>query len=56
MNPFGTKSMEYTGGTDPNNANHKKGNLDSRLAEADTERRKVRMLLVLYFQTQSYSF
>ncbi|GMH58889.1 hypothetical protein TrVE_jg4133 [Triparma verrucosa] len=40
MNPFGTKSMEYTGGTDPNNANNKKGNLDSRLAAADTERRK----------------
>jgi len=39
-NPFGTKSLEFTGGSDPNNANHKKGNLDSRLAAADTERRK----------------
>jgi len=41
-NPFGTKSLEFTGGSDPNNANHKKGNLEERLAEADTERRKAR--------------
>jgi len=37
-NPFGGKSLEYTGGTDSNNANY--GKLSSRLAEADTERRK----------------
>ena len=29
-NPFGTKSLEFTGGSDPNNANHKKGNLEER--------------------------
>lgn len=38
MNPFGTKSLEYTGGTDPNNANYVK--LSTALQEADTERRK----------------
>jgi SpoVK/Ycf46/Vps4 family AAA+-type ATPase len=41
-NPFGTKSLEYEGGSDPNNANFKKGNLEERLQEADTERRKAR--------------
>jgi len=38
MNPFGTKSLEYQGGTDPNNSNYVK--LSSALQEADTERRK----------------
>jgi len=42
QNPFGTKSMESGAGSDPNSANFKKGNLESRLAEADTERRKAR--------------
>eukprot|EP00520_Triparma_pacifica_P012579 CAMPEP_0118632842 /NCGR_PEP_ID=MMETSP0785-20121206/669_1 /TAXON_ID=91992 /ORGANISM="Bolidomonas pacifica, Strain CCMP 1866" /LENGTH=378 /DNA_ID=CAMNT_0006523657 /DNA_START=138 /DNA_END=1274 /DNA_ORIENTATION=- len=44
MNPFGTKSLEWKGdeSDDPNNANFKKGNLESRLQEADTERRKAR--------------
>lgn len=37
-NPFGTKSLEYTGGDDPNNKNYKK--LSEALNEADTERRK----------------
>eukprot|EP00544_Gedaniella_sp_CCMP2646_P009349 CAMPEP_0202480084 /NCGR_PEP_ID=MMETSP1361-20130828/207_1 /ASSEMBLY_ACC=CAM_ASM_000849 /TAXON_ID=210615 /ORGANISM="Staurosira complex sp., Strain CCMP2646" /LENGTH=471 /DNA_ID=CAMNT_0049107483 /DNA_START=23 /DNA_END=1438 /DNA_ORIENTATION=+ len=36
--PFGGKSLEYTGGNDPNNANY--GKLRDRLQEADTERRK----------------
>ncbi len=36
--PFGGKSLEYTGGDDPNNANY--GKLRDRLQEADTERRK----------------
>lgn len=40
MNPFGTKSLEYQGGTDPNNSNYVK--LSSALQEADTERRKSR--------------
>jgi probable Rubsico expression protein CbbX len=38
-NPFGdTPSLEYTGGSDPNNANYVK--LSDALNEADTERRK----------------
>mmetsp|Transcript_9192 Transcript_9192/g.14129 ORF Transcript_9192/g.14129 Transcript_9192/m.14129 type:complete len:413 (-) Transcript_9192:1852-3090(-) len=37
-NPFGTKSLDYTGGDDPNNKNYKK--LHEALNEADTERRK----------------
>lgn len=38
-NPLGnTKSLEYTGGDDPNNKNYKK--LSQALNEADTERRK----------------
>ncbi|GMI56417.1 hypothetical protein ScalyP_jg7548 [Parmales sp. scaly parma] len=38
---FGTgPSLQFTGGTDPNNKNIKKGNLSERLGEADTERRK----------------
>jgi len=37
-NPFGSKSLEYTGGDDPNNKNYKK--LREALKEADTERRK----------------
>jgi len=40
QNPFGGKSLEYTGGTDPNNANYSK--LSEKLQEADTERRKAR--------------
>jgi len=36
--PFGGKSLDYVGGTDPNDANH--GRLSTRLDEADTERRK----------------
>jgi len=40
--PFAGPSLQYTGGSDPNNANHKTGNLDERLQEADTERRKAR--------------
>lgn len=36
--PFGGKSLEYTGGDDPNSANY--GKLRDRLQEADTERRK----------------
>lgn len=39
-NPFGGKSLEYTGGEDPNNANY--GRLRDNLKEADTERRKAR--------------
>mmetsp|Transcript_5661 Transcript_5661/g.11880 ORF Transcript_5661/g.11880 Transcript_5661/m.11880 type:complete len:410 (-) Transcript_5661:259-1488(-) len=39
-NPFGGKSLEYTGGSDPNNANYVK--LSSALNEADIERRKIR--------------
>jgi hypothetical protein len=38
MNPFGTKSLEYQGGTDPNNKNYVK--LSDALNSADTERRK----------------
>jgi type IV secretory pathway VirB10-like protein len=38
QNPFGGKSLEYTGGTDANNANYSK--LSAKLQEADTERRK----------------
>mmetsp|Transcript_12587 Transcript_12587/g.20988 ORF Transcript_12587/g.20988 Transcript_12587/m.20988 type:complete len:451 (-) Transcript_12587:63-1415(-) len=37
-NPFGAKSLEYTGGDDPNNSNY--GRLTDALNEADTERRK----------------
>ncbi|KAI2489155.1 AAA-family ATPase [Fragilaria crotonensis] len=37
-NPFGTKSLEFTGGDDPNMKNYKK--LGQALMEADTERRK----------------
>jgi len=37
---FGGPSLEYTGGTDPNNKNIKQGNLSDRLEAADTERRK----------------
>lgn len=36
-NPFGTKSLEFTGGSDPN---AKTVRLRDRLAEADVERRK----------------
>ena len=39
-NPFGTKSLDYVGGTDTNDANYRK--LSDRLQEADTERRKAR--------------
>jgi len=45
MNPFGTKSLDVGDanvGEDVNNANFKKGNLEERLQEADTERRKAR--------------
>jgi len=44
QNPFGTKSLEWdeNNTADPNTANIKKGNLESRLQEADTERRKAR--------------
>eukprot|EP00548_Thalassiothrix_antarctica_P007726 CAMPEP_0194130618 /NCGR_PEP_ID=MMETSP0152-20130528/1617_1 /TAXON_ID=1049557 /ORGANISM="Thalassiothrix antarctica, Strain L6-D1" /LENGTH=449 /DNA_ID=CAMNT_0038825191 /DNA_START=82 /DNA_END=1431 /DNA_ORIENTATION=+ len=38
LNPFGTKSLEYTGGDDPNSSNYKK--LSQALNEADNERRK----------------
>ena len=37
---FSGPSLEYTGGTDPNNKNLKQGTLDERLQAADTERRK----------------
>merc|ERR1719384_1659821 len=37
--PFGGKSLEYTGGDDPNNSNYKR--LGQALQEADTERRKI---------------
>ena len=41
QNPFGnSKSLEYTGGDDPNNSNYVK--LTDALNEADTERRKAR--------------
>jgi len=39
-NPFAGPSLEYTGGSDPNNANYVK--LTDALQEADTERRKAR--------------
>jgi len=39
-NPFSGPSLEYTGGSDPNNANYVK--LSDALQEADTERRKAR--------------
>ena len=38
QNPFGGPSLQYTGGSDPNNSNYVK--LSSALQEADTERRK----------------
>jgi len=38
--PFSGPSLQYTGGTDPNNKNIKQGNLEDRLQAADTERRK----------------
>jgi len=38
-NPFGGKSLEYVGGTDPNDAKNY-GRLRDKLNEADTERRK----------------
>merc|ERR1719384_1766804 len=38
--PFGGKSLEYTGGDDPNSGNYKR--LSQALQEADTERRKIR--------------
>jgi len=38
-NPFGGKSLEYVGGTDPNDASNY-GRLRDKLNEADTERRK----------------
>jgi len=38
--PFAGPSLQYTGGSDPNNKNLKVGNLDERLQAADTERRK----------------
>merc|ERR1719384_316987 len=38
--PFGGKSLEYTGGDDPNSGNYKR--LSQKLQEADTERRKDR--------------
>lgn len=37
-NPLGGKSLEYTGGDDPNNKNYKQ--LNDALNDADTERRK----------------
>jgi len=37
-NPFDGPSLQYTGGSDPNNANYVK--LSDALNEADTERRK----------------
>eukprot|EP00586_Coscinodiscus_wailesii_P023606 CAMPEP_0172494030 /NCGR_PEP_ID=MMETSP1066-20121228/36313_1 /TAXON_ID=671091 /ORGANISM="Coscinodiscus wailesii, Strain CCMP2513" /LENGTH=459 /DNA_ID=CAMNT_0013264619 /DNA_START=18 /DNA_END=1397 /DNA_ORIENTATION=+ len=37
-NPLGGKSLDYTGGDDPNNANY--GRLTDKLNEADIERRK----------------
>ena len=42
QNPFGGKSLDYVGGNDPNEKNNKKGTLEERLQEADTERRKAR--------------
>jgi len=39
-NPFGGPSLQYTGGTDPNNKNYVK--LRDALSEADTERRKAK--------------
>lgn len=38
QNPFGTQSLQYTGGTDSNNKNYVK--LSDALNSADTERRK----------------
>lgn len=39
QNPFGGQSLQYTGGTDPNNKNYSK--LSQKLNEADIERRKI---------------
>jgi hypothetical protein len=40
QNPFGNaQSLEYTGGSDPNNKNYSK--LSEKLNEADIERRKI---------------
>lgn len=40
QNPFGNAaSLEYTGGSDPNNKNYSK--LSEKLNEADIERRKI---------------
>merc|ERR1719253_1619989 len=40
QDPFGAgKSLEYTGGNDPNSKNYSK--LSEKLQEADTERRKI---------------
>lgn len=40
QNPFGnTESLQYTGGSDPNNKNYSK--LTEKLNEADIERRKI---------------
>lgn len=38
QNVFGGKSLEYTGGADPNEKNNRR--LRDKLQEADTERRK----------------
>ena len=40
QNPFGGKSLDYVGGTDPNDKNYVK--LTDALQEADTERRKAK--------------
>ena len=41
QNPFGNvKSLEYTGGDDPNSSNY--GRLAEKLNEADIERRKIK--------------
>jgi hypothetical protein len=37
-NPFGSKSLDYVGGTDPNDSNHVR--LRGQLNDADIERRK----------------
>ena len=39
QNPFGGQSLQYTGGSDPNNKNYSK--LSQKLNEADIERRKI---------------
>jgi probable Rubsico expression protein CbbX len=40
QNPFGTKSLDYVGGSDPNEKNFKTGTLEERLNDADIDRRK----------------